>query len=421
MKKYFGALFLAVMIFAQQAEAADQPIFGPVKYDVKERFGKDNLYSETFKAAEGLYLIKIQVGEKSEERAEWIEFSLNGEKLLKDDKYEYRFLACIVKLQSENKFELLLKDNKPSGFKRPAPTPRNVIITVIPAPVKISKVIFGLNFWESLKEFTESIQKIKDPAAVSLAIQIASLQSAVPFRVEGIRQLGELKDMNAQDFIRRTYEDYADKPEVRGEAAIALGMLADKKDVPTLMNGVLDAEEAIRIGSAKGLSYYKEADTKEQLTKMLEKLDEMRKTAVIKAIVSAGWRPVGTLIILAEGTDPNAADLSIKLLGGSKDPRVGDVLLKFLDKPGPRNLNYIIGALGECREERALEPLLKIAQDPVQRKGKEVELGQALAAFGDQRAVDVITDMIKKAERRSVRDNLHESYKKLTGRNYSNR
>jgi len=62
--------------------AADEAIFGPVKYDVKERYGKANQYAGTFAASEGLYLIKLQNGEKPQERSEWIELTLNGSLVL---------------------------------------------------------------------------------------------------------------------------------------------------------------------------------------------------------------------------------------------------------------------------------------------------------------------------------------------------
>jgi hypothetical protein len=64
--------------------AADQTVFGPVKYDVKERYGKVDRYTETFAASEGLYLIKLQNGEKLQDRSEYIELVVNGDKVLKD-------------------------------------------------------------------------------------------------------------------------------------------------------------------------------------------------------------------------------------------------------------------------------------------------------------------------------------------------
>lgn len=420
MKRMFLHLFLfSALLGAVQAGAEDKPVFGPVKYDVKERYGKENRYTEKITAVDGLYLIKVQNGESLAERTDFLEFFVNGEKLLKEDKYEYHFLVCYVKLQKENTFTLVIKDEVPSGFKRPTPAPKNVTISIIPAPVKIGKVVIGVNYWESLGNRTAALLKIKDPAAASLAILVASLQTETAVRVEGMKQLAEHKDQDAGDFLLGIYEDFADKPEVRGEASIGLGMLMDKKNAPTLMNGVLDPEEQIRIGASKALSYYSEEDTRELLKKTLAQLDPIRKDAVVRAIVAAGWKPVSTLVEMAEGTDLNSSNMAVALMGGSNDPRVRDLLLKYLRTPGPRNINTIIRALGECKEVRALEPLMAMAKDPAQRKGKELDLGLAFANIGDPSAIEMIVEMMNKTNRVSVRDGLRDAYKRLTGKEYN--
>jgi len=419
MKKSFVALCLfGMFVLAGTALAADQPIFGPVKYEVKERFGKDNRYTATVKTAEGLYLIKLQNGEKPAERSDYIEFSVNGEQLLKNDKYDYLFIAGFVQLHKENTFELNIKDEVPTGFKRPTPTPKNVTITIMPAPVKLGKVLLGLNSWSFLNDITGSLLKIKDPSVASLAVQVASLQTEVSKRTEGMKQLAERKDEDVKEFFGQFYNDISEKSEVRGEAAIGLGLLGDKKYVPALMLGVLDSEELVRKGSALALSYYKEEDTKDEITKLLMRLDFIRRDAVVRSIVSAGWRPVGTLLGMVDDKDVGVEDMAVELLGGSKDPRVGDLLLKLLKDPGKRNINLIITALGECKETRAVEIFHQMAKDPAQRRKKEAVLGHALARIGDPRSVEVIVGMINRAERRSVRDELMDAYKKLTGKDY---
>jgi HEAT repeat protein len=184
------------------------------------------------------------------------------------------------------------------------------------------------------------------------------------------------------------------------------------------MPGILDPEEKVSIGSARALSFYREEDTQEHLLKALERLDSMRKDAAINAIVSAGWKPVGTILKLAETGDPHVASTATKLLGGMQDPRATDLLLKLLADPGPRDQNVIISALGTTKDPRATEALLKIANDPEKRKGKQVELGEALANLGDQRAAEPIADMIKKADSRTSWERLRTAYKKLTGKEF---
>jgi HEAT repeat protein len=121
---------------------------------------------------------------------------------------------------------------------------------------------------------------------------------------------------------------------------------------------------------------------------------------------------------LAESTDHQVANTATKLLGGMQEPRATDLLLKLLDQPGSRDQSVIVSALGDTKDPRAVEPLLKIASDPERRKGKQAELGEALANLGDQRAAGPITDMIKKADSRVSWERLRAAYKKLTGKDY---
>jgi HEAT repeat protein len=393
------------------AGAADQVVFGPVKYDVKERYGKLNQYDGTFTATEGLYLIKLENGNTIASRSAWIEFVVNGEKLLTDGKYGYPFLGGFVALHKENKIEIILKDDKPSGFRRPALPPRFVTVSVLPAPVAMKKMngVFGMQAWDDLPKYTETMLKIKNAEARALAMTAVNLQNDTAARADAMRKLSDLKDSSSQDYILSVYTDVYCVQDVRGEAALALGILGDKAVIPVMMPGILDPEEKVSIGSARALSYYKEEDTQEQLLKLLEKLDFMRKDAAIKAIVSAGWKPVGTVLKLAESGDPHVANTATRLLGSMQDPRANDLLLKLLVEPGPRDQGAIIIALGETKDPRALEPLLQIANDPEKRKGKQAELGEALANLGDQRAVQPITEMIKKADSRVSWDGRQEA------------
>jgi len=415
----FALLFLFVCSSAFSAAAEEKPLFGPVKYDVKERYGKENVYTATFTAQEGIFILKVQNGgDKLTERVEFIELTLNGEKLLKNDKYDYRFIACVVPLHKENTFTVVLKDAPPAGLKRPPLPPRFATISALPLSIKLARGAYGVNSWGSLNELSALIQKIKSPESAALAVSSVNLEADIPARAEALRKLSDRKDASAQDFITAVFRDDMVSPDVRGEAALALGVLGDKASVPLLINGVLDPEEKIRLGSTRALSFYKEEDTSEPLAKMLERLDAMRRDAVIHTIVEAGWKPVGTLMTLAQSTDPYVSNTAIELLGPTKDPRAAELLLKLLDKPEQRDVRKIIKALGESGDRRALGPLLQMAKDPAKWSGKEADLGEALAGLGDEKAAPVIAEMIKKTGSRNAQNRLAQAYKKLTGKDY---
>jgi HEAT repeat protein len=187
------------------------------------------------------------------------------------------------------------------------------------------------------------------------------------------------------------------------------------------MIGVVDPNERIRLGSTRALSLFPEEDTREPLTKMLQKLDSMRMEAVIQSMAGGGWKPVDTLFTLADSTDVQVSRTAISILGNTGDPRVTDLLLKLLEQPGPRDIRTIIAALGETKDARAVEPLLRMASDPVKRAGKEPELGEALAGMGEPKAAPVIAQMIKNSSSGQAVHRLKKAYKLITGKEYQQR
>lgn len=413
-------LFAALLCFAASAQAAAQPpVFGPVTYDVKARYGRENIYRETIAAPEGLYLIKLQNGELASQRPDFLSFSVNGETLLPEKKYGYRYFACFVQLKSTNVFELAIKDATPSAFKRPSLSARNAVVTITPANGKIMGVALGVQAWEDAAYYAEALLKISSSEASAFAFAAANLKNNPEVRAEAMKKLGARRDPNAGDFIASRYFDAAESSEVRGEAVLAIGALGELAALPAIMQGMLEPDDAVRTGSVRALALYKEEDTRVPLVKMLSRMDPTMRTGVVRTFVSAGWRPVGMLLELVASPDADLANMGLALLAGSTDRVAVDALLAYLENPGPRDVRLIIAALGESKDSRAAEPLSRMASDPALGRGREAELGAALAALGDPRAVDLITAMLKRTDSRfSAYRKLLETYKQLTGADY---
>lgn len=414
-----AACFL-ILAVAGVAAGAEQTVFGPKKYDVKDRYGKKNLYTAQVPAAPGFYVIQVLVGEKPEERPDYLWIAVNGRKVAIEDRYSYRYLAGFVELAKENTLELGVRDEMPAGFRRPPATPRNVTITVLPVPpaLMILRGTFGLASWEALKDAAEGFQRIKNPAAVQLAMDSISVHHDTGSRAAAVRKLSDLRERTAEEFLLRLFNEPKTSSDVRSEACLALAVLGDKKFIPLLARTILDPDDGISMAAARGLSLYPEEDTQPEMTKVLEKLDPMRKNSAVKTIVNAGWKPVNTIIGLANSSDLYVANMAVGILGGMKEARATDHLLKMLENPGKTDMRIIIRALGDTGDPRVIDVLLAVAADPVKRQGKESDLADALVKFGDQRAAGPIAEMIKKASNPNTEWRLRNAYRRLTGKDY---
>ncbi|MHB8846018.1 MAG: HEAT repeat domain-containing protein [Nitrospirota bacterium] len=413
-------LILLTLLAAAPAQTAEQALFGPVRYDVKERYGKENIYTASFPASEAVYLIKIQNGERPGEKPDHLEFSLNGVKVLQKDSYLYRYLACFVRLKGENTIVIGVRDQQLPGFRRPAALPRNVVVTVLPASARMRSLegVFGLHIWDDQKDPFEVLLKIKNPEAERLAVQAMDLRLDTQQRQEALRKLSALNDRSSHDYLRNMYADPVEEQDVRAEAGFSLALFGDTRDIPILMRGVIDPGETISMAASRGLSLFPEADTQDLLITTLEQMDNMRKGAVIRNIARSGWKPVNAMMRMADSKDPHNAGIALHLLGGMDDPRAVDYLLQRLDGPDNRDVRSVISALSETRDPRAAERLLALANDPVRRAGKEVELAEALASKGDQRAVRPIAEMMDNVRSNIGRSRMNTAYKRLTGYDY---
>lgn len=417
-KRSLISFLILLLPVLSPAAAPEKPLFGPVKYEVKQRYGAENRYVGSFNAAEGLFVVRLQNGDKWPERPDFMEFRLNGVTLLKEARYGHPVIACFVRLKKDNSFELILKDAKPSGMKRSVPTPKFTYISVLRPPLQEIEGVFGADTWENLVKYLGVIKRIEGAQAAQLAAAAAGLQNELDVRTEAARGLSDIKEPSARDFMLHLFSDILERPEVRAEAALGLSAYGDAKFVPLLVKELVNPDDTISIASARALSFYKEEDTHGPLKKLIEGLDSMRRGALMRALASGGWKPVGVLADLARGADAYAANTAIELLGGLMEPRATDVLLELVETPGQRDVNTIIASLGRSKDGRAVDVLIKMANDAERCVGREVAIGDALVELGDQRGADAISSMIRKAPNDMVKFRLMNAYRRLTGRPY---
>lgn len=405
---------LAVLI-AGSPHAFALPVFGPERFEVRERHGEDNLYRKTFRTAGGPHVIKVRNGTQRSERPDILEMRMNGAHLFGPGQHDYPLFAYFLSLDTENTIELDLRDHRSSAMRRSRISEKFVIVSIEPAFARFPEGLYGAVSWESMKDLEGAIRKMKDGDARSRAFNALDLRQPVELRREAVRALGAEEDPRSRDYFLFLYRDLFAAPAVRGAAAEALGMLRDASMVPPLLDGLFQPLEEVRAGSARALALYPERETGRQLTRRLERMDPLRKSATIRSIVNAGWRPFGAIEEMSASPDPHAASVAIELLGTMKEQRATDRLLALLREEEGRNRKDIIRALGVAGDARAVEPLLALAHDPVRRKGLEAALGTALAQLGDMRARPVIREMIDIVTDLHDQLTLRQAFLTLTG------
>jgi HEAT repeat protein len=305
--------------------------------------------------------------------------------------------------------------------KPPKPPARVTIVSVLPVPLTwLSDGIYGVGTGttDQLGILDSALQKMKNTESFPAALRVINLKNDLPLRAEAMRRFADRKDAASRDFLSFLLDDRFLSPEIKGEVAAALGALHDKGAIERLVAGLLDEEEKIRVGSARGLSFFAEEEAREPLIKTLQSLDPTRWEQTLFAVSKGGLKHVDTFIKLAESPDSVVQNIGLLLLGDTRSPRAVEYLTKLIKEPGKRERNAIIKALGATKSPSALEPLSELARDASARAGVEMELAKTLASLGDQKAAPLIGAMIDAASPGKIRKEMRAAYRQLTGKNY---
>lgn len=410
--------FIRACLFALAVPAlsfsADEA-FGPVRFDVKERYGLENRYTEMFPATEGPHAILIRNGTSAAERPDVLAVQVNGEQVIGGEPLEHPLVIAVLHLRKQNVLDVGIRDHKPTGTRKPALRPKFIILSVVPLPGRFPGGLFGAANEKGFRSLMDALRDIGSRSGPAYALAAADLRRPVDERVRALRSLADERDASAAPFLTLFADDPWTQPEVRAEAVRGIGMTGDASVVPVLVSGLLDHEDTVRVASALALSSLPEDAAIAPVRDLLASLDPMRTAAFIRAMNEGAWKPVGALREAAGSDDPVIANKAVEVLGKVDDPRVPELLLEYLGSPGKRSMSVIISALGATRDRRAVERLLAIAMDQEKRTGNEAALGVALADLGEKRAVKPIRSMAKSVGSFEEFMALAEAYRRLTG------
>ncbi len=180
-----------------------------------------------------------------------------------------------------------------------------------------------------------------------------------PLRKNIALLLGKFSSSKAIDALAFALKD--EEPDVRKAAVLALGTLTGEKAHRSLMLAVTDDDPEVRMLAAEALGKARLSDAVDALIFLLEDPDIWVRAAAARALGRFGGEQVGT--VLAERLD-TASDIFLLAL---------------------------VEVLGRLKAEKALAPLLKLAQhdDPEVRK-------TVLAALAEYRWEDVQRTVVER-------------------------
>ncbi|GEM_PF-6647675 len=185
-------------------------------------------------------------------------------------------------------------------------------------------------------------------------------------RVNAVSALGALHDIRAVDPLIALCKD-AD-PLVRKYAPISLGKLGDKRAVDIAISLLQDSDPEVRFGAAYALGDLKDPRAIKPLAQLIN----------IPVNGHAGYQRMAASAI---------RDILRATGGGLKDDEVFNLLLTALNDPKTNESvrEGVAMALGVAVDPRAVDPLLKAAQDPSSSYGIKSAAFNALAHYKDDR------------------------------------
>jgi HEAT repeat protein len=175
---------------------------------------------------------------------------------------------------------------------------------------------------------------------------------------------------------------------LRSTAIEALGKIGDPRAAPVLMEAV--ADKRLTVFAIRSLGMIKDQRAFDVVRHCLEDDRSAVREASVAALTNIGG--AGTLDVFKSllndpGKNSPGKDILISAIAGIQDDKAVDVLIELLNCPNKEIVFKVIKTLGEIKNRRSIQPLVRIA-------GKRTEtffhIGRALQAFNLPELTDIL-------------------------------
>jgi len=194
--------------------------------------------------------------------------------------------------------------------------------------------------------------------------------------------------------IRGLIEALRDQsPEVRKEAASALGRVGDSTAVMPLASALSDANPEVRAAAAGALARYRDARAVPALAAALSDSESGVRRSALRALVRTRHESVVPALIGAlDDEAPEVREMAADVLGDLKDSRAVPGLINTVRDQHPDVREEAIQSLYELRDSRAVPALIAATRDSVTKVRRIA--ASALGHFGDTSAVPALIECL---------------------------
>jgi HEAT repeat protein len=208
-------------------------------------------------------------------------------------------------------------------------------------------------------------------------------------RAEAAAAIGRLGDEDAAMLL---FELLADESElIRESAMAALSRMAPERVVPLLLQALASPEEDVKIRAALTLGLVRHLGAAAALVEVSGDPRENVRRAVLKALGEIEAPGVKGLLRAALSDESSLVrQQAVQSLGQLQEPESAQDLVPLLDDPDPRMRFVTLRALGQVRNAAAVPRLLPFLADP----RKELRFA-AVEALGAIRAVAAVSHLVE--------------------------
>ncbi len=216
-------------------------------------------------------------------------------------------------------------------------------------------------------------------------------------RANAARAVGGLKDTRAVALLMSLASDNDEHPVVKGNAALALGLLAAVSAADPLISLLKDKDPRARAAAASALGRLHDSRAGPPLIVALGDANARVRQAVVGGLGSLGGPLVFDPLVRAlADPDGPVREVAAAALGRMQDARAVEPLLAALSDPYANVRINAAGALGVLHDLRALEPLIHLLRDD--NEAVRGAAAEALGQLNDPRAVRPLSDMAHREE-----------------------